>query len=419
MSSDTTTPTQRSMETPDILMDTNTGGESESSQQDSLASPGQMQDSKRVPTIPATSGPRCLEFFARFPLSGEFSKMFSALLLGMGEWSSSRCKLIWKVRATPFNRLYFQLAVRTLRTKEIESGSSPIETYPEWMKQLPNESNKAYWERQAIETVKHGYVPTGPLFPTPHSGLGMGGMRQAPTTSITGMTPDGQKRQISLEDYSHRGLLPTPVVMDSGATTSLDKLDARRAKAKETSSAGNGFGETLGELAQRMMLPTPQCFDATAGMLKGKEYSGQTAHAEKLEQAIHRKMLPTPDATLGTGGKLTSLTSVSDTGMTADGKKRQISLPDAIRRAMLPTPRASEWKGVGPLGSKSQEDMLESGYLGAVIQEQTGQSGRLSPLFVASMMGLPIEYLLLPFMETSASEVSSGPSDTQDGATNP
>lgn len=44
------------------------------------------------------------------------------------------------------------------------------------------------------------------------------------------------------------------------------------------------------------LLPTPQVFDATGGMIKGKEYNGATKHAEKLGQAINRRMLPTPRA---------------------------------------------------------------------------------------------------------------------------
>jgi hypothetical protein len=37
------------------------------------------------------------------------------------------------------------------------------------------------------------------------------------------------------------------------------------------------------------LLPIPQVFDATAGSIKGKEYTAENCHAEKLEQALNRR----------------------------------------------------------------------------------------------------------------------------------
>lgn len=72
-----------------------------------------------------------------------------------------------------------------------------------------------------------------------------------------------------------------------------------------------------------------------------------------------------------------------------------VSLTDWARgdggrgRRMLPTPRASEWKGTGPLGSKSHLHRVSRGYLDATMQELCGTSGRLNPRFVEWMMGFP------------------------------
>lgn len=55
------------------------------------------------------------------------------------------------------------------------------------------------------------------------------------------------------------------------------------------SAEGLTKGHQLELQDQIRMLPTPQVFDATAGMLIGKEYNGKTAHAEKLGQAINRR----------------------------------------------------------------------------------------------------------------------------------
>lgn len=57
---------------------------------------------------------------------------------------------------------------------------------------------------------------------------------------------------------------------------------------------------------------------------------------------------------------------------------------------LLPTPRASEYKGTGPLGSKSHNHRLEKGYLDATIQEHGKQTGmKLQPGFAEWMMGFP------------------------------
>jgi hypothetical protein len=58
--------------------------------------------------------------------------------------------------------------------------------------------------------------------------------------------------------------------------------------------------------------------------------------------------------------------------------------------AKWPTPRASEWKGVGPLDSKSQAYRLEKGYLDATVQDREQQTGQLSPDWVDALMGYPV-----------------------------
>ena len=70
----------------------------------------------------------------------------------------------------------------------------------------------------------------------------------------------------------------------------------------------------------------------------------------------------------------------------------------AIDREMLPTPRASEWKGCGQVGSKSSLKWKKQGYLSGVINEDcslpTGEATHLNPAFVEEMMGYPTGYLV-------------------------
>ena len=80
------------------------------------------------------------------------------------------------------------------------------------------------------------------------------------------------------------------------------------------------------------------------------------------------------------------------------GKTRAMYLENFAVMGMLPTPRASEYKGTGPIGSKSHKHMLKKDYLCAVIQNKTGKTSQLNPRFVAEMMGFPPDWTELPFL---------------------
>ena len=52
---------------------------------------------------------------------------------------------------------------------------------------------------------------------------------------------------------------------------------------------------------------------------------------------------------------------------------------------LLPTPRASEWKGCGPKGSKSHNHWIQHFYLTAMVTD----SGKLNPICAEALMGFP------------------------------
>src|SRR3990167_60409 len=83
-----------------------------------LAQPEKEKERK----MNATSGKKCLEQLEKFNRLGLWVKMFSALLIGTGGWYSTKCKLIWKLRATKYSRMYCQLVPKTPLTGEIEFG---------------------------------------------------------------------------------------------------------------------------------------------------------------------------------------------------------------------------------------------------------------------------------------------------------
>ena len=109
----------------DIIEETST-----SSAEASLVNPTQAQANDLEKKMTATSGQRCCDAFERFSRNGSWAKMFSALLIGQAGWSSTKCRLIWKLKGTKYNRMYFQLQASTLPTEGIESGLLPTEMLP-------------------------------------------------------------------------------------------------------------------------------------------------------------------------------------------------------------------------------------------------------------------------------------------------
>ena len=72
----------------------------------------------------------------------------------------------------------------------------------------------------------------------------------------------------------------------------------------------------------------------------------------------------------------------------------------ATAAKMYPTPRASEWKGTGPLGSRSHKYRVDRQYLDATVQEMEQTTGRLNVEFVEWLMGYPIGLTGLKPVET-------------------
>lgn len=81
-------------------------------------------------------------------------------------------------------------------------------------------------------------------------------------------------------------------------------------------------------------------------------------------------------------------------GMTVDGR---LYLPQQLEPFIKgkdgfywPTPRASEYKDCGPVGSKSQVHMDKRDYLCAKAKDASNPTGQLSPMWVEWLMGYRI-----------------------------
>lgn len=137
----------------------------------STSSPGDFPASRTV--LPAEdlermtldiSGPKCLGQFAPYNRDGSWAKMFAALLAGMEGWSSTRCRLTWKMRDTRCSRFFCQLQASAHRTGASASGLLPTPTGME--DRTKNITEKNYHK-------KKGNLATAAimgLLPTPTTG---------------------------------------------------------------------------------------------------------------------------------------------------------------------------------------------------------------------------------------------------------
>src|SRR5262249_6989385 len=92
---------------------------------DFLVSHTRSPENEKGQMMTAISGQRCLERLKKLPHVSSWAKTFSDLLIGHGDWFSSRCSLTWKLRGTKYGRVWFQLAARTHPTNATGSGLLP------------------------------------------------------------------------------------------------------------------------------------------------------------------------------------------------------------------------------------------------------------------------------------------------------
>jgi hypothetical protein len=210
-----------------------------------------LQENDLEKRMTATSGRKCFESFARFNHVGSWAKTFTGLLIGMEGWSSTRCRLIWKLKGTKYKRMFFQLRPSTLPTEGIGFGLWPTPTsvqrdHPERVAGLIEKGATTLMSRKNGEN-------------RPNSILDMAmfqGMLLTPTTREE--VQDLDKFQKRMEKYPNGtkvpnlatqvvGMLPTPTTRDwKGGRTSEALEDAGR---NETNSLPDFFAQP-GESSQ-------------------------------------------------------------------------------------------------------------------------------------------------------------------------
>lgn len=169
-------------------------------------------------TMNATCGARCLELLARFNHVGSWAKTFSGFLIGQKGWSSNRCALTWKLRATKSHRMYFQLRVSELHTNGTESSLLPT-VQTQGLKRC-NENGKTVF-------ISLNLLPT-------------------PVACMDGIYADKHpenRHSKSIATMAEMGLLPTPCSSDT----------KRGTKSEHQASASSSMGLTGSRLNPRFI----------------------------------------------------------------------------------------------------------------------------------------------------------------------
>ena len=105
------------------------------------------------------------------------------------------------------------------------------------------------------------------------------------------------------------------------------------------------------------------------------------------------RLVPSTPRTGGTDAPLWLGTPTAGTGTHGRSEKwRKGKTPNPQEYVMMfPTPKATDYKGSGPAGSKSAEHDLKKGSLkGTVMYLEQGNGGQLNPDWVEWLMGFPI-----------------------------
>lgn len=229
------------------------------------------------------------------------------------------------------------------------------------------------WKLSATKCNRYLFQLAPSMRPTGGTGSGL-----LPTAVTEGMTfhMDGKDSQVKMRGKALRravteGLLPTP-----RATEIIEHPD------KQAQRLGDRTGTKLNNLSSGAafgLLPTPLATDIAhpERVRELKEAGGDTFFSRKNGETRpngltdfldYHGLLPTPNAIEGTKGTRTyNPNSQNGRGLSA-----------MACSGMLPSPDANRGKD----GSESR---------------RIGHASQLNPLFVAEMMGYPLDWLVSPF----------------------
>lgn len=281
--------------------------------EDSHAKPSAMQDYKEQQKMIVGSGMKCLELFKLVNQDGLLERMSQVLLTSTKGFYSSKCKLIWKKKVTPFNRLLLALVPKMLPISETESGS--LDTTEEtnfWL--TPSATNVEMRSEESLNKRKEyrlnsgrQTVPPGNLAEQVTYGKPVTNMLPTPRAVNPGSRPNGKGGKVLseeiliMEGIRERGkkltqMFPTPQAKESGR-----KIETWKKAQKEWKKKGVNLQMGLSQAVQ--MFPTPNQWDGMRGArsekhLKEKKNAHQITLVTAVAHLERQKMYPTPNAGL-------------------------------------------------------------------------------------------------------------------------
>jgi len=156
----------------------------------------------------------------------------------MEGWSSRRCALTWKLKGTPYNRSYFQLAVSVLPTEETECGL---------------------------------------LLGTPTAGGDEGTGRSA---KFRGKNKAPTPKEFAIQ-FSKTNLLLTPTTREEVMDT--DKFKERMEKYDNGTTVPNLATQVVG------MLPTPNAFDWNTARSPKAHAEAKAKYGSTLQDTLRQR----------------------------------------------------------------------------------------------------------------------------------
>jgi len=196
--------------------------------------------------------------------------------------------------------------------------------------------------------------------------------RTIPVTS--GHTSDDMSEQLTLfsassktsKDTSRLDSTASSAIWQKMVTTQRGEYSQRKKSVRLIRESESSF------------LPTPSAtpYGTSNNGQRGDGTTFKQAGKPSLESMARHNLWPTPT------------TSDSEGGPRKPDGKRGRALKD-IPNPMWPTPRASEYKDCGPVGSKSHTHMDKRHYLCAKAKHPDQPTGCLNPAWVEWLMGVP------------------------------
>ena len=194
----------------------------------SHVNPSASQENKKVQTMTAISGQKCLDSLGRSNPNSLLGRMCKELLTSKTAWYSDRCKTSWKVKVSKSNVSLFQLQASVLGTKDIESG---LWATPNTMDYLPPRS--AAGTKKIMEGHRKGRTKPSNL----REQVDPETMRMYPTPTQDSASERTKKyKQGGLPLTMAVQMLPTPTTSEhkyrlKGNTQASKCLEARARKA--------------------------------------------------------------------------------------------------------------------------------------------------------------------------------------------